>query len=215
MKRLTKLFAETTHGTKGYESINKIKVDTESIFNLSEIIVTLGKLEDVLEKYGIKNLDEYISALMEARKLAIEEGKTNFKRYMEETIKREKLETELDKLKQNTPNCSECKHLNKKIELNIKKKLMSENNQLEQELAELKQKMIVPQFKPNDDAYIIWNGTVIDVKIISIVTINEYFVKTCNSDLQHDGKACIDENDIFATQEEAEQALKKIGGKDE
>lgn len=58
MKRLIKVFAETTHGTKGYETINKIKVDTESISNLSEIITTLGKVEDVLEKYGIENAEE-------------------------------------------------------------------------------------------------------------------------------------------------------------
>lgn len=55
MERLTRVFAETTHGTKGYESINKINVDTESIHNLSEIITTLGKMEDVLEKHGIEN----------------------------------------------------------------------------------------------------------------------------------------------------------------
>ena len=86
---------------------------------------------------------------------------------------------------------------------------------MEHELAELKQKAIVPQFKPNDDAYIIWNGTIIDVKISSIVTINEYIVKTCHSDLHHDGISCIDENEVFATKEEAEQKLAEIRGKDE
>ena len=90
-----------------------------------------------------------------------------------------------------------------------------ENANLKNELIELKQNAIVPQFKPNDDAYIIWNGTIIDVKISSIVTINEYIVKTCHSDLQHDGKACIDENEVFATREEAEQTLAEIRGKDE
>lgn len=60
MERLTRVFAETTHGTKGYEAVNKIKVDTESIHNLSEIITTLGKIEDVLEKYGVENLDDFI-----------------------------------------------------------------------------------------------------------------------------------------------------------
>lgn len=60
MKRLTRVFAETTHGTKGYEPINKIKVDTESICNFSEIITTLGLLEDVLEKRHIEDLDKFI-----------------------------------------------------------------------------------------------------------------------------------------------------------
>lgn len=135
----------------------------------------LAELEDVLEKYGIENLEEYISALMEARKLAIEEARIKFKRYKDETIKREKIE---------------------------------------RQLAELKQKAIVPQFKPNDDAYIIWNGTIIDVKISSIVTINEYIVKTCHSDLHHDGISCIDENEVFATREEAEQKLAQLKGKE-
>lgn len=58
MKRLTKVFAETTHGTKGYEAVNKINTDTESIHNLSEIITTLGELEDVLESWHIENLEE-------------------------------------------------------------------------------------------------------------------------------------------------------------
>lgn len=58
MKRLTKVFAETTHGTKGYEAVNKINTDTESIHNLSEIITTLGELEDILESWHIENLEE-------------------------------------------------------------------------------------------------------------------------------------------------------------
>lgn len=66
-----------------------------------KIINKLGELEDVLEKYEIENLEDYISALVELRKIAIEESQTNFKRYIDETIKREKLEQELADLKQN------------------------------------------------------------------------------------------------------------------
>lgn len=58
VKRLTRIFAETTHGTKGYEPVNEIRVNTESTHNLSEVIVTLGILEDILEKYDIANSEE-------------------------------------------------------------------------------------------------------------------------------------------------------------
>lgn len=71
----------------------------ESIF-VGNAIDRLAELEDVLEKYGIENLEEYISALNEARKLAIKEKKTQFKKYIEEVTKREKIEQELAELKQ-------------------------------------------------------------------------------------------------------------------
>ena len=58
MERLTRVFAETTHGTKGYEPVNEIMVNTESICNFSEIITTLGLLEDVLEKNYIESVEE-------------------------------------------------------------------------------------------------------------------------------------------------------------
>lgn len=73
----------------------------KEICYIKEIKDKLGELEDVLEKYDIENLEEYISALMEARKLAIEEKKTLFKRYIEEVTKREKIEQQLAELKQN------------------------------------------------------------------------------------------------------------------
>lgn len=57
-------------------------------------------MEDVLEKYKIKNLDEYISTLIEVRNIAIKERNTNFCTYIKETIKSEKLEQELAELKQ-------------------------------------------------------------------------------------------------------------------
>ena len=61
----------------------------------------LAKLEDVMERWHIENLEGYISALIEVRNIAIEEKKTQFKRYIEEVTKREKLEQELAELKQN------------------------------------------------------------------------------------------------------------------
>lgn len=65
-----------------------------------EAIKRFGELEDVLEKYKIENLEEYISALIEARNFAIKERNAMFSKYIKETIKTEKLETELTELKQ-------------------------------------------------------------------------------------------------------------------
>ena len=60
----------------------------------------LSELEDVLEKWHIENLEGYISALIEARNIAIDEKKIQFKKYIEEVAKRENLERELAELKQ-------------------------------------------------------------------------------------------------------------------
>lgn len=61
----------------------------------------LAKLEDVMERWHIENLEGYISALIELKNIAIEEKKTQFKRYIEEVTKREKLEQELAEIKAN------------------------------------------------------------------------------------------------------------------
>lgn len=79
MERLTRVFTETTHGTKGYESINKIKVDTESIHNLSEIINTLGKIEDVLEEFELTSAEDLRNYLNFKTNMAIWEGELNYK----------------------------------------------------------------------------------------------------------------------------------------
>ena len=79
MKRLTKVFAETTHGTKGYEPVNEIVVNTESICNFSEIVTTLGLLEDVLEEFGITSAEDLRNYLKFKTSMAIWEGKLNYK----------------------------------------------------------------------------------------------------------------------------------------
>lgn len=71
----------------------------ESVF-VGNAIDRLAELEDVLERWHIENLEGYIAALIEVRNIAIEEKKTQFKRYIEEVTKREKLEQELAELKQ-------------------------------------------------------------------------------------------------------------------
>ena len=94
MERLTRVFAETTHGTKGYESINKIKVDTESIHNLSEIITALGKIEDILEEFELTSAEDLRNYLNFKGNMAIWEGKLELKNKIAD------LEQELAELKE-------------------------------------------------------------------------------------------------------------------
>ena len=46
------------------------------------------------------------------------------------------------KLTESKKQCQKCKHLNKKIELNIKNKLINENQQLKQQLHDLPKKIV-------------------------------------------------------------------------
>lgn len=175
MERLTRVFAETTHGTKGYESINKIKVDTESIHNLSEIITTLGKMEDVLEKHGIEN------------------------------------PTMLDFCLQTIKNIN------------------MQNANMRNELAELKQKAIVPKFEVGQEIYVIDDYFRVTSAIIERVIINkEYSISEGETSYVHylanlGEKYEWDERylmlygeEISLTKEEAEQKLAEIKGeKDE
>ena len=66
---------------------------------------------------------------------------------------------------------------------------------------------IIPKFKINEDVYIIWHGMIIDVEIKAIGK-NKYYVDTCHFDLADGyGGIFVDEDEIFKTHEEAEQAL--------
>lgn len=147
-----------------------------SLTDWSEIKIMnkLGELEDVLEKYGIENLEEYISALIEARKLAIEEKKTQFKRYIEEVTKREKIE---------------------------------------QELAELKQKAIVPKFEKGKIVYFNDNyGKILSGMIIAFDYYTSSYIIMDNTFGNEFWRRV---ENLFTTKEEAEQKLAEIGGKDE
>lgn len=101
MERLTKY---DEFGNAEFVGIDNTKLYERLVCDetVALTIVTnkLGELEDVLEKYGIENLEGYISALIEARNIAIDEKKTQFKKYIEEVAKRENLEQELAELKQ-------------------------------------------------------------------------------------------------------------------
>lgn len=161
----------------------------ESVF-VGNAIDRLAELEDVLERWHIENLEGYISALIEVINIAIEEKKTQFKRYIEEVTKREKLK---------------------------------------QELAELKQKMIVPKFEVGQEIYVIDDYFKVTSAIIERVIINtEYSISKGETSYVHylanlgekyewdERYLMLDGEDISLTKEEAEQKLAEIKGeKDE
>ena len=120
-----------------------------------DVVDKLGELEDVLEKYGINNLDDFI------------------KEYSSRNIK-----------------------------------LSNDNYNLEQELAELKQKAIVPKYKTGDKVYGIIDTLaytdVLPVEIRDTCLLYEVWDGE-NTTKQHYTR-------IFATKEEAEQKLAEIKG---
>ena len=197
MKRLTRVFAETTHGTKGYESVNEIRVNTESIHNLSEVITTLGTLEDILEKYGIANAEELNKFIYHK-------------------------DCQISKWKQNYKNCS-------KLEKSISKEhqyCLDNWNACQEELAELKQKAIVPKYQIGQDVFVFdWtrqlrNGKVCEIQSNrvkfdqkSLITyLVDFYGNYSDDDQEND---YFEENDLFASREEAEQKLAEIGGENE
>ena len=118
----------------------------------------LGKLEDVLEKYGIDNLEDFI------------------KEYSSRNIK-----------------------------------LANDNYDLEQQLAELKQKAIVPKFEVDQTLFRIDFGSIVPF------LVNEIYVhikadETISIQYFDYVGLVIEENELFATKEEAEQELARIKG---
>lgn len=180
------------------ESDTHIKVTGEPINKL-------GELEDVLEEFNIDDTEDLKNHLL------FRINYVNSKKFADLVYKIKDLEQELTELKQNTSNCRECKHLNKKIELNIKNKLMLENNQLEEELADLKRKAIIPKFQVGQDAFLIIDGVVKETNISSITIFvgNElsYYCKYVDNERMY---LELNEEEIFATREEAEKKLAEI-----
>ncbi len=93
--------------------------------------------------------------------------------------------------------------------------LKEKNNRLEQELAELKQKAIVPKFNYEQEIFFIdYNiNQIVSATILSF----DYYDKRYLARLKcfQEEQVWVYEEDIFATREEAEQKLAEIGGKDE
>lgn len=211
------------------------KSEDMTIRKIEDIYKKLAKLEDVLEKYDIESTED-LNKFIHHKDCQINKWKQDY----ENCSKLEKFmskqhqycldnwracEQELDKLKQTIPDCKEWKHLNKKIELNIKNKLMLENNKLEQELAELKQKVIVPKFKIKQEIYVIDDylkvtSAIIERVIICIEnSISEgetsyvHYLANLGEKYEWDERYLIlNGEEIYLTKEEAGKKLAEIKG---
>ena len=92
--------------------------------------------------------------------------------------------------------------------------------ELEQELAELKEKAIVPKFKIGQDIFFIDNECQIAQGVVDVILIGQdVFEKWCKYSIDlgveyEDDIRFIDKNEeeIFATKEEAQEKLKEIQG---
>lgn len=138
----------------------------------------LGELEDVLEKYVIENLGDYIEKLNQAI-------------YDKDTAL---FRTE-----------KEAKSQQFFLEEKVKK--------LEQELTELKRKAIVPKFQVGQTLFRIDFGSIVPF------LVNEIYghIKADKSiDINYFDYVglIIEENDLFATREEAEQKLTQLKGEE-
>lgn len=171
MERLTDKNHYAVNECNAYSSCYSCR---RQICYINEMAEKLGELEDVLEKYGIENLEEYISELIEARKFSIEESEINFKRHIEETTKREKLE---------------------------------------QELAELKQKAIVPKYQVGQTLFRLDFGLIIPF-VVNEVYVNVKADKSMSIQYFDYVGLAIEENELFATREEAVQKLAQLKGKE-
>ena len=153
----------------------------------SEVGTKLGELEDVLEKYGIESvekLEDYLTPKLFCYA---------------------KLSENLDELKKYCQ-CEPIIHIDTcepQVEL-----ITDKIKDLEQELAELKQKAIVPKYKTGDKVYGIIDTLaytdVLPVEIRDTCLLYEVWDGE-NTTKQHYTR-------IFATKEEAEQKLAEIKG---
>lgn len=150
----------------------------------SEVGTKLGELEDILEKYRIENLEEYIKSHQ------IDNHAQDFTKDLLEENKR--VNAVLDLVKQ-------------------------ENNDLKQELAELKQKVIISKYKINQECWGVvpktfWNkkGYVIHFKVKAYIPDNDGIVLMLEDDIAslHYSYGY----QVFGTKEEAEQKLAEIKG---
>lgn len=175
------------------------KYEDMTIRKVEDIYNKLAKLEDLLEKYDIESaedLDKFIHHK----------------------------DCQIKKWKQDYENCS-------KLEKSISKEYqycLDNWRACENELAELKQKAIVPKFKVGQEVYIInkeyyykKHWCVEKHKIVGIedkIDRNEKYVRWYTltyGDIKLGNRYKFQEKDVFATKEEAEQKLAKIGGEDE
>lgn len=157
----------------------------------SEVGTKLGELEDVLEKYGIENAED-----------------------LDKFIHHK--DCQIEKWKQDYENCS-------KLEKSMSKEhqyCLDNWRACEQELAELKQKAIVPKFQVGQECWgavhkSFWNedGYSIHFKVKAYIPDNIGIVLVLEDDTESLHYSY--EHQVFATKEEAEKKSIEFGGKDE
>lgn len=133
-----------------YEEYTKYKQWQEMLCckNAEEVIdfVMSNYLTEDEKCRTIANQDQQISDL-EAKLKESEKDKQFY--FFENGEKGLKIRELKKQLAESENQCRECKHLNKKIELNIKNKLMAENCELQKQLAEKDLKIIELETKLN------------------------------------------------------------------
>ena len=170
-----------------------------------EAIKRFGELEDVLEKYNIENIGDLELRLEDIEHYAYQENKQ-----LVDILAKYGIDNLDDFIKEYSSR-------------NIK--LANNNYDLEQELAELKQKVIVPKFKVGQEIYVIDDYFRVTSAIIERVIINtEHSISEGETSYVHylanlgekyewdERYLMLDGEDISLTKEEAEQKLAEIKG---
>lgn len=166
----------------------------KEICYIKELEEKLGELEDVLEKYGIESVEELEDYLTP------------------KLFCHAKLSENLDELKKYCQ-CESIIHIDTcepQIEL-----ITDKVKDLEQELAELKQKAIVPKFKIGQEVW--WIDTRVNSFNEQRYRIESYLIDSIVITKEQfryygDDGLWLGDNELFATKEEAEQKLAEIKG---
>lgn len=155
-----------------------------------EAIRELGELEDVLEKYNIKDIEDLELRLEDIEHYAYQENQQ-----LVDILAKYGIEN-LDILDLN---------------LQTIKNINIQNANLRNELAKLKQKVIVPKFERQSQVYGFAYGR---IKQYVVIAYLDNMNTLCEDTQANTIDAC--NNDyLVETKEEAEQKLAEIGGKDE
>ena len=121
--------------------------ETDKDRKIADLETKLVESEEKKESYRLQNEQHHLQLLQFYSRLGVEAFGADIHEKALETLMIMK-----DQLAESENQCRECKHLNKKIELNIKNKLMAENCELQKQLAE-KEKEISEYIKIVDDLH--------------------------------------------------------------
>ena len=121
--------------------------ETDKDRKIADLEAKLEESEKSKESYRLQNEQHHLQLLQFYSRLGVEAFGADIHEKALEALMIMK-----DQLAESENQCRECKHLNKKIELNIKNKLMAENCELQKQLAE-NEKEISEYIKIVDDLH--------------------------------------------------------------